>query len=109
MPQNIYTGLCKCKKFGHGSVNDLHAIYMTIDTYMYKVFTNKLKPSNSMKMAGSWPVTLMNGVNVRHKSETSDLGSSNEHSMCDKSMGCLFGLGCCFMQSHNHCCVHKCQ
>jgi hypothetical protein len=35
MPQNIYTRLCKCKKFEHVSVNDLYAIYTTIDTYTY--------------------------------------------------------------------------
>ncbi len=35
MPQNIYTGLCKCKKFGHVSVNDLYSIYTTIDTYTH--------------------------------------------------------------------------
>jgi hypothetical protein len=37
--KNIYTlqqDKCKCKKIGHVNVNDLHAIYRTIDTYAYK-------------------------------------------------------------------------
>jgi hypothetical protein len=58
MPQNIYKGRvsvkkiiksythkqCKCKKFGHVSVNqpyiwDLHTIHTSIDTYMHNIGT----------------------------------------------------------------------
>jgi hypothetical protein len=44
--QNIYTTLCKCKKFGHVKcksftlTHDLHDVYMTIDAYTHNTSLN---------------------------------------------------------------------
>jgi len=56
MSQNNYKGSCKCKKFGHVSVNDLeltralHIVYTAIDTYMHNTSLDILFvfPNNNM-------------------------------------------------------------